>query len=279
MVDNQFIRTAVPLVRTLSGCALGEAWYARKLTTRLMQLSLYPLELLGAARADVAVGISRNTNQFFPGVHRVIPQGIDREVFAPGHDKSDVPAILFVGHGLRDRKRAYLLLDAFRRVIRPAVPTAELWLVCDDEVELPGVRHFRKLPIERLAELYCQAWVFCLPSSYEGFGRPYAEAMAAGTPVVATPNAGAREVLEDGRYGVLTPPSALGEALLALLRDRLRREQLATAGLVRAQEFDWEHVVSAYEQLYTDAWRAKYARKRPNAPGHSRTANAQHDRY
>ena len=64
----------------------------------------------------------------------------------------------------------------------------------------------------------------------------------------------------------------------ALLCDRPRREQLATAGLARAQEFDWERVVSAYEHLYTDAWRAKYISKRPNAPGHSRTAKAQQGR-
>jgi len=250
MGDNHFIRSTAPVVRTLSGCALAEAWHASKVTTRLMQLSLYPLELLGALRADAAVGISRTSNAFFPGVEQVIPQGIDRHTFTPGTQKSQIPSILFVGHRLRDRKRAYLLVEAFQKVVRPAVATAQLWLVCDDVVKLPGVHQFANLPIDALAELYRRAWAFCLPSSYEGFGRPYAEAMAAGTPVVATPNAGAIEVLDNGRYGIIADPATLGETIVDLLRDHPRRECLAAAGLSRAQEFDWDRVVNEYARLY-----------------------------
>jgi glycosyltransferase involved in cell wall biosynthesis len=266
MGDNHFLRTRAPVVRTLSGCALAEAWHASKLTTRLMQLSLYPLELLGAARADAAVGISRNSNAFFPGVDQVIPQGIDRHIFKPGGEKSQTPSVLFVGHRFRDRKRAYLLVDAFQQVIRPAVATAQLWLVCDDVVTLPGVQQFANLPIEALAELYRRAWVFCLPSSYEGFGRPYAEAMAAGTPVVATPNAGAIEVLDNGRYGIIAEPATLGETIVGLLSDPPRREGLAAAGLSRAQEFDWERVVDAYERLYAATLQKKVGSPRQRSP-------------
>jgi phosphatidyl-myo-inositol alpha-mannosyltransferase len=250
MGDNHFIRSTTPVVRTLSGCALAEAWHAPKLTTRLMQLSLYPLELLGALRADAAVGISRTSNAFFPRVEQVIPQGIDRRTFRPSNQKSPSPSILFVGHRLKDRKRAYLLVEAFQKFVRPAVPTAQLWLVCDDVVQLPGVHQYANLPIEALAQLYRRAWVFCLPSSYEGFGRPYAEAMAAGTPVVATPNAGALEVLDNGRYGIIAEPAKLGETLVDLLRDHQRRQCLSAAGLSRAQEFDWDRVVNEYARLY-----------------------------
>ena len=70
-------------------------------------------------------------------------------------------------------------------------------------------------PLERLIELYQQAWLFCLPSSYEGFGVPYIEAMSCGTPVVATPNAGAREVLEEMAGGTL--PEAIAVCVLLLL--------------------------------------------------------------
>ena len=248
--DNHFLRADAPVVRTISGAALAEALHARKLSTRLMQLSRYPLELLGVAQADAAVGISRNSNAFFPWVRAVIPQGIDRAVFRPARQKSTAPSILFVGHRLHDRKRAYLLLDAFRRVVRPAIPQAELWLVCEDRVETAGVACYANLPLEALAELYRRAWLFCLPSSYEGFGRPYAEAMASGTPVVATPNPGAREVLDESRYGALAPPARLGETLVALLGDDAWRQRLATAGLARAADFDWARVVAQYERLY-----------------------------
>lgn len=251
--DNHGLRTRRPVVRTLSGAAAAEAWHAARITTKAFFASIYPLELVGAARATRAVGISRATLTHFPFVKAVIPQGVDTDVFRPGEDRSGAPSILFVGHRLHDRKRADLLLRAFGATVRPALPEAELWLVCDDAVEAPGVRCHANLPLDALAALYRRAWVFCLPSSYEGFGRPYIEAMASGTPVVATPNVGATEVLDHGRFGVLAAPDRLGQALLDLLRDAPRREALAQAGLARAQSFRWAVIVEQYEALYREA--------------------------
>lgn len=250
MGDNHLIRTRTPVVRTIHGSALAEARHAPRLQTRLMFLSVYLLELVGVARANAAVGVSRNSTAAFPWVKLVIGQGVDQQRFTPGGQKSKVPSILFVGHRLRDRKRAYLLLEAFQNVVRPAVPEAELWLVCDDGVAAPGVRSFSNLSIEALADLYRRAWIFCLPSSYEGFGRPYVEAMASGTPVVATPNPGALEVLDNGRYGLITNARVLGRELVDLLGDAPRRAALARMGLERARAFDWETVTEQYEALY-----------------------------
>ena len=113
-------------------------------------------------------------------------------------------------------------------------------------------------PDERaLADLYRRAWVFCLPSTYEGFGIPYIESMACGTPVVATPNAGARELLEDGKWGVLAHPSELGTTLLSLLNDQARRCSLAQLGLQRAEAFAQDRVVDAYEELFASMVNSK----------------------
>src|SRR5581483_8941283 len=120
----------------------------------------------------------------------------------------------------KNRKRGHLLMEAFTRQIRPAVPEAELWMVCSDAPAAPGVTVHGRVSEKELAELYSRAWVFCLPSSYEGFGVPYIEAMASGTPVVATPNPGSLEVLDGGRCGVIVDPDELGDALIALLRDQ-----------------------------------------------------------
>lgn len=57
-----------------------------------------------------------------------------------------------------------------------------------------------------------------MPSSYEGFGVPYIEAMACGTPVVATVNDGANEVLSGGAFGKLCQDMDLGNVLLDMLK-------------------------------------------------------------
>lgn len=248
--DNHLLRTPTPVIRTIHGAALAEAWYARKLFTRLMFLSIYPMELIGVARAAAAVGDSRNSIAYFPWVKDFIYQGVEVSYQAHRAAKSLAPTILFVGHRLNDRKRAGLLIDVFSREVLSAFPSAELWLVCDDTVTRPQVKCFSNLPAEELASLYQSAWVFCLPSSYEGFGRPYAEALACGTPVVATPNVGAMEVLDRGRYGVIVDETRLGSALIELLGDVVRRGEMAKQGWQRAQMFTWDHAVTEYEALY-----------------------------
>ncbi len=77
---------------------------------------------------------------------------------------------------------APLLAEAFPRDVLPAVPDAELRMVTQDAPADPGagITVLGRLDDEELAREYRAAWVFCLPSSYEGFGIPYAEAMASG---------------------------------------------------------------------------------------------------
>jgi len=106
--------------------------------------------------------------------------------------------------------------------------------------------------LEMLTELYRKAWVFCLPSTYEGFGVPYIEALASGTPVVASPNVGAREVLAEGAYGEIVPDARLGSALLQLLTNSARREELIRNGLHRARAFDWNRIAEQYERIYVE---------------------------
>jgi glycosyltransferase involved in cell wall biosynthesis len=215
-----------------------------------MYLSIYPLELAGAARASIGVGISRNTVHYFPWVKTVIPPGVDLQTFRPGDRKSKQPSILTVGHQLHDRKRLDKVVEAFLITVRAQIPDAQLWLVCDEVVNAPGITCFSRLPMSQLADLYRQAWLFCLPSAYEGFGLPYAEALASGTPVVATANSGAREVLSDGTHGLLTTVQDLPQTLVDLLKDDDRRILLAQSGLDRAKDFSWERVVREYESIY-----------------------------
>lgn len=250
--DDQFLfRCKIPHVRTFYGSAFSEAVHAGSWKRRIGQLVLYPFEFLSGLVADKAIAISNNTRRDLPFIREVIPGGVDLERFRPSGAKSDNPSVLFVGtfHG---RKRGKLLLEVFRSQVKPLLPDAELWMVCDKEIKADGVRWWRlgTLPVDELVRLYQGAWAFCLPSSYEGFGVPYIEAMACGTPVVATPNAGAREVLEDGEYGLIVEDKKLGEAIVCLLKDDDLRWGLSQKGLDYVQKFSWENIVREYEKVY-----------------------------
>lgn len=236
-------------VHTFHGSCLAETLHARGLTTKTRMAALALCEYSAAALADALVTVSANTRHYLPFVKQVIPCGVDLEAFSPGPEKSPAPSLLFVGtmHG---RKRGAMLLDLFQREIRAKVPDAEFWAVCENAIEGPGVRWFGRVSAETLTDLYRRAWVFCLPSSYEGFGVPYIEAMASGTPVVASPNVGAREVTQEGRSGLVVRDDMLAATLTRVLTDAALRERLCAAGLERAQDFGWDRVCAQYEALY-----------------------------
>jgi glycosyltransferase involved in cell wall biosynthesis len=238
-------------VHTFHGSCLAEMIHSRTWTARARMAALAACELNSLLLADETVAVSENTRRYIPFIRHIVPCGVDTAAFRPG-EKSSKPSLLFVGtmHG---RKRGAMLLDVFRRRIRAELPEAELWCVCDrpsGETEGDGVQWLGRVSHERLIELYRQTWVFCLPSTYEGFGVPYVEAMASGTAVVATANPGAREVTGDGRWGMLCSEKDLGQSVLSVMRDGSRRRELERLGLERSREYSWEIVCSRYEQLY-----------------------------
>jgi glycosyltransferase involved in cell wall biosynthesis len=74
--------------------------------------------------------------------------------------------------------------------------------------------------------------------------------MAAGAAVVATPNPGAREVLQNGKYGAIVDDEQLGDTLCTLLRSAEIRQSYASQALERAHSFSWENVAIEYERVY-----------------------------
>jgi glycosyltransferase involved in cell wall biosynthesis len=240
-----------PHVRTMHGSCFAEAVHIRGAKERLRMLALGTSEVAATVAATTTVAVSENTRRWYPWIRRVIPDGVDLERFAAGGALEAEPTILFVGT-YRNRKRGALLAEVFRTTIRPALPTARLWMVCEDGVEEPGVEILGRLSDAELADRYRRAWVFCLPSTYEGFGVPYIEAMASGTPVVASPNPGAVEVLDGGAYGVVAPDDELGAALVRLLGSESERTELAQRALERVEIYRWPAVAASYHDLYEE---------------------------
>jgi glycosyltransferase involved in cell wall biosynthesis len=113
------------------------------------------------------------------------------------------------------------------------------------------VRYLVGVDDHELAALYRKAWIYASPSTYEGFGLPYLEAMACGTPVVASPNPGSHEVLAGGACGLLSADADFAASVSALLGDTARRSALAAAGLARAREYSLDRMLSACEEFLT----------------------------
>lgn len=238
-------------VRTMMGSCLSEAVHIRGLKPRLRMVLLGLGEVLATLVADRTVLISTNTKTWFPWVRTVVPCGVDIDRFHPSDELEPHPTILFVGT-YQNRKRGKLLMEVFEQHVRPVLPDARLWMVCSDAPTADHVDVLGRLSDTELADRYRRAWVFSLPSTYEGFGVPYIEAMASGTPVVATPNAGALEVLDHGRYGRIAPDEGLAGAIIELLDDGAARAELCEKGLVHARGFAWPRVVAEYEAIYRD---------------------------
>jgi glycosyltransferase involved in cell wall biosynthesis len=109
-----------------------------------------------------------------------------------------------------------------------------------------AVRALGHVPDEHLPGLYAGAACFVLPSLYEGFGLPCLEAMACGTPVVASDatalpeTCGGAAVLVDPR-----DPAAIADAVERAMGD----ERLAAAGMERASRFTWDDTVARVDGL------------------------------
>jgi phosphatidylinositol alpha-mannosyltransferase len=238
-----------PVLRVMHGSALGEARSATSVGRYVLQLGVYAQELLTALTQRGVVAVSTNTTRDNPFVARVIPHGVDERMFMPWPPgKSAEPSLLFVG-ALDGRKRGRFLLDVFANQIQPRCPSASLTIVGGAGPAHPSVTYVTGVDDQQLATLYRRAWVYASPSTYEGFGLPYLEAMACGTPVVATENPGSIEVLGDGVFGSMPSDDDFADAVVALLTDPERRAMLSTAGLRRAREFSLARMIAAYEDV------------------------------
>ena len=250
--DWFFVRRRAASVRTMYGSAWHEARTARRWARRTMMALVFVLEKLSVRLATVNVSIGRQTAAIYDADY-VVGMTVDLALFQPG-EKAPDPTIFFVG-GWSERKRGAFLFHTFVDQVLPAMPTARLVMVTDDCPDHPSVTALRGVSDAALARQMAAAWVFGYPSLYEGFGIAYIEAMACGTAIVATPNAGADEVLDGGRYGEVVPDAAFGAALIAMLRDGERRRALEHAGLARAAEFDIDRIAAQNERIYAEAIR------------------------
>ncbi|MFI5952691.1 glycosyltransferase family 4 protein [Cryptosporangium sp. NPDC051539] len=202
-----------------------------------------------------------------PGRFRVVPLGVDVDVFRPAAER--VPGrIVAVASADRPLKGVAYLLDAIAK-LRVDHPV-ELQLVSALEPGGATERRIAELGLTdcvtvrtglsdaELAALLGSAEIMCVPSLYEGFSLPTVEGLSCGTPIVASRAGALPEVIGDA--GVLVEPGdagALVTAIDALLRSPAERARLGAAGRARAEErYSWISVARATVTAYADAMSA-----------------------
>ena len=213
-----------------------------------------------------------------PGKVCVVPAGVDTALFRPG-DRAEAralldlpqkePTILFVGR-IDPIKGIDVLVDALCGLRR------EMWLTAPPRLLLVGgaagepgleavtARAAAHSLLDRidfvgsvlhddLPNYYRAADVVAVPSFYESFGLVAVEAMACGTPVVASRAGGLAFTVDDGETGYLVPqndPHALAERLAAVLQDAPLRARLGAQATVAAQRFGWPVIASRVVHIY-----------------------------
>jgi alpha-1,3-rhamnosyl/mannosyltransferase len=115
------------------------------------------------------------------------------------------------------------------------------WASANTAARVRRVRYLGYIPEPDIAPLTAAATVFAYPSLYEGFGFPVAQAMAAGTPVIASNVSSLPEITGDAAL-LIDPRSVteLRDALSRLLLSPKLRAELAARGRARASAFRWD---------------------------------------
>jgi len=158
----------------------------------------------------------------------IVPYGVDLEQFRPTAPRDPGFRVLFVGQ-LGVRKGIGYLLKAFRQAALPGArlvfvgsPTGETKALLGSD-PLTDVEFTGALSRDQVAVQMSRASVMVLPSVEEGLAMVQAQALACGCPVIATVNAGAEDLFENGREGLIVPArdsEAIAQALTLLYRER-----------------------------------------------------------
>lgn len=125
--------------------------------------------------------------------------------------------------------------------------------MCDDLCVGGTVVFLGKRAQDTLPYYYSAAEVLVMPSLYESFGMVALEAMACGTPVIASEVGGLGYLVQDGVTGYTVPdsdPGALSDRLSILLRDGRLRAEMGERAAAYAKEFGWEKIAAAIVKVY-----------------------------
>jgi N-acetyl-alpha-D-glucosaminyl L-malate synthase BshA len=200
---------------------------------------------------------------------RMVPNFVNLQEYRPG-EQGCRQSVAPEGHkvithvsNFREVKRVKDVVRVFARV-RRAMP-ATLVMIGDGPERVDAENEARDLAVtddvrflgrlDSVASLLQGSDLFILPSQTESFGLAALEAMACGSPVVASRAGGLPEVIDDGVNGILEPVGsveAMGRRAVELLRDPERHAAMRAAAIAKAEQFSADRVVPMYEAYYRE---------------------------
>jgi mannosylfructose-phosphate synthase len=221
----------------------------------------------------------------------VIPPGVDVHTFRPvergrreaesGFPESGLPErYIFCLSRIDANKGHDLLLEAFD-IVAAAIPEVQLIIgggspkpkeresdviakmrrIIDEKNMQERVEIAGYIPDDQLVSHYQYAELFVLPSIFEPFGMTALEAMACGTPVIASKLGGIKDVISSGESGLLIDPSnkkEFADAITSLLRDRRHAEEIGRKGSETVhREFSWDAMAKKHVAFYKKSMHKK----------------------
>jgi len=199
-----------------------------------------------SSRAMKFLGLSRRNFILFVGRIDAI-KGIDVLVRAVHHlsckpqgEKGGLGLIIIGGELDADPRRESREMQKLRQLVQE--------LKLQDRVAFWGSQRQDLLPY-----FYSAAQALVLPSRYESFGMVALEAMACGTPVIASRVGGLKYTIDDGRTGLLVPegkPVLLADRICRVIEEPAKRKKLVKAALAKVQQFSWPQIARKILSVY-----------------------------
>ncbi|MFY1676701.1 glycosyltransferase family 4 protein [Streptomyces sp. WMMC905] len=241
-------------------------WYAfTRMQKRVARRLPSVLTVSGSSRQEIVDDLGVRPDR----VH-VVHIGADTDLFSPDPSVPRVPGRIVTTSSADVPLKGLVFLVEALASVRAERPEAHLVVVGKRPEEGPVARAITRRGLGRavefvkgvsdaeLVDLVRSAEVACVPSLYEGFSLPAAEAMATGTPLLATTGGAVPEVAgTDGETCLAVPPGdsdALAAGLSRLLGDRTLRERLGAAGRERVlRHFTWASAARGTVARYREA--------------------------
>lgn len=213
------------------------------------------------SKIDIAKEFSINESKF-----RVVPNGINKEFFYPVNNGSRPDNSIIVTNsadtplkGLRYLLEAVHLISKKQPVHLTVIGEPKKNGTIKKLVAELGIGNVVKftgrIRNEEFADYYSKATLAVVPSLYEGFGLPAAEAMACGVPLISTSGGALPEVVGDA--GLIVPPAdaeALAKEIIYLLNNPDQRKKMAQAGIERVDTiFNWSKAAGDMVEIYREA--------------------------